>query len=288
LSGPKKASSEDLLGRFREVVSDPLNLLIERVPMAGCVEDGNVFLHNGIRVPFKGDGAYYGLFSQLLIINRGVHEPLEEYVFQEVLRGIREAPVMLELGAYWAHYSMWLQKHRPQATLFMVEPRETAIAVGMNNLRVNECRGQFIKGAIGRNALNVDGLMPSLKIDHLDILHADIQGAELEMLEGAHQTFSEKRVDYVFVSTHGQDKHYATIAALERLRYRVEVASDFDNETTSYDGFVFASGYHVAAIFEEFRPSGRLQIISAPPRELVNALTQVRTSRDAASGTTLP
>jgi hypothetical protein len=31
-----------------------------------------------------------------------VHEPLEEYVFQEVLRTMPEAPMMLELGAYWA------------------------------------------------------------------------------------------------------------------------------------------------------------------------------------------
>src|SRR5579862_10039493 len=83
---PPKAETADFIGRFREVISDPLNLLIERVPMAGVVEGDEVCLHNGIRVPVAGSGAYYGGFSDLLVLNRGVHEPLEEYVFQEVLR----------------------------------------------------------------------------------------------------------------------------------------------------------------------------------------------------------
>lgn len=57
---PPKAQPNDFLGRFREVISDPLNLLIERVPMAGIVEANEVHLHNGLRVPVSGEGAYYG------------------------------------------------------------------------------------------------------------------------------------------------------------------------------------------------------------------------------------
>ena len=53
---PPKA--HDYAGRFREVISDPLNLLIERVPDAGFVEDGLVTLHNGVRAPIEGKGAY--------------------------------------------------------------------------------------------------------------------------------------------------------------------------------------------------------------------------------------
>ena len=53
---PPKAASADFPGRFREVVSDPLNLLIERVPLAGVVEANHVYLHNGNRVPLTGSG----------------------------------------------------------------------------------------------------------------------------------------------------------------------------------------------------------------------------------------
>jgi hypothetical protein len=97
---PSKASADDFLGRFREIVSDPINLLIERVPMAGVVQGNVVILHNGNQVPLSGDGSYYGDFSHILVINRGVHEPLEEYVFQEMLKQLDDRPLMLELGAY--------------------------------------------------------------------------------------------------------------------------------------------------------------------------------------------
>src|ERR1700730_2376838 len=145
---PPKANDGDLLGRFREVISDPLNLLIERVPNAGFVEDNLVHLHNGNRVPVVGTGAYYGPFSQLLVINRGVHEPLEEYVFQEVLKKLPPSPQMIELGAYWAHYSMWLMKERSQASTIMVEPGANNLMAGRTNFSRNGFTGEFIQAAV--------------------------------------------------------------------------------------------------------------------------------------------
>ena len=55
-----KAADADFVGRFREVISDPLNLLIERVSEAGILEGNEVCLHNGNRVPAAGAGAYTG------------------------------------------------------------------------------------------------------------------------------------------------------------------------------------------------------------------------------------
>jgi len=49
-----------------------------------------VILHNGIRVPVGGELACYGEFSDILVINRGVHEPLEEYCFQELLVAFKQ------------------------------------------------------------------------------------------------------------------------------------------------------------------------------------------------------
>ena len=104
-----KARWNDFPGRFREILSDPLNLLIRRVPHAGLVDGNLVYLHNGLHVPWAGPNAYYGRFSLIFVLNRGVHEPLEEFVFQEVIDRLPSAPRMLELGAYWGHYSMWLK-----------------------------------------------------------------------------------------------------------------------------------------------------------------------------------
>ena len=49
-----KARPEDHLGRHREIVSDPLNLFIRRVPDAGFVQNRLVTLHNGHRVAWRG------------------------------------------------------------------------------------------------------------------------------------------------------------------------------------------------------------------------------------------
>jgi tRNA A58 N-methylase Trm61 len=278
---PLKAQPNDFLGRFREVISDPLNLLIERVPMAGFVNGNQVYLHNGNRVPVAGEGAYYGPFSQLLVINRGVHEPLEEYVFQQVLKLLGEAPVMLELGAYWGHYSMWLKKVRPQSTVILVEPDPANLAAGISNLKTNGFTGEFIQSVVGRGHLQVDSFRVDRQLERLNILHVDIQGYEVEMLEGCRRSLVERSVDYVFISTHSQSIHEHIVADMSKLGYRIEVSSDFDNDTTSYDGLVFASGPNVAPIFEAFKPIGRTRIIESSPHDLLKALSGVTVSLDA-------
>lgn len=275
---PKKASPEDFFGRYREVISDPLNLLIERVPEAGVVEGDEVCLHNGHRVRWQGSGAYYGAFSQLLIFNRGVHEPLEEYVFQEVLRTLPEAPRMIELGAYWAHYSMWLKKVRPAATTIMVEADPDNLEVGRENFARNGYAGEFIKAMVASCHWELDRFFRARRFEHLDVLHVDIQGYELHLLKGARSTLLKKLVDYVFISTHSQDLHQSVVSDLRGFGYRVEVSSDYDHETTSFDGFVFASSPNAPQIFSNFTFVGRTQIAVSSAAQLVDVVLGTRKS----------
>lgn len=270
-----KADATDYLGRFREIVSDPLNLLIRRHPLAGTVEDGFVHLHNGNMVTLTGQHSYYGDFSNILVINRGVHEPLEEYVFQELLHTLPPAPSMLELGAYWGHYSMWLQKKRPNASVYLVEPDEGNILAGQYNFQQNQIEGEFIQAFVGQGQFEVDAFMRTRKLSHLDILHSDIQGFEIEMLDGSTSTLDNKLVDYIFVSTHSQELHETVIGKLTLHGYRVEVTSDFDAETTSYDGLIFASSPSVGALFEGFKPFGREQLFDIQPDQIVQGLTTI-------------
>jgi Methyltransferase FkbM domain len=275
---PPKAQPNDLLGRFREVISDPLNVLIERVPLAGLVRDNEVYLLNGNRVPISGTGAYYGDFSQLLVVNRGVHEPLEEFVFQELLRYLPPAPQMIELGAYWAHYSMWLKKLRPQARTIMVEPDPIALAAGRNNFARNGFVGEFIQAAVSHSAWQVDEFLNSREMDHIDVLHVDIQGFEVEMLSGARDALENARIDYLFISTHSQQIHLEIIASFKRYGYRIEVTSDFDHETTSYDGLVFASSRRAKPLFNGFATIGRAAHATSSPDDVLSSLESVRRS----------
>jgi hypothetical protein len=270
-----KAEADDFVGRFREIISDPLNLLIRRVPTAGVVTDGQVCLHNGIKVPIDGPGSYYGGFSQILSLNRGVHEPLEEFVFQKVMETAPAAPAMLELGAYWGHYSMWLKKVRTESTVFLVEPEIENLEAGRSNFARNGFKGEFIQAFVGRDHFRVDEFLRDRQIDHLDILHSDIQGYEMEMLECCTDLMAGRKITRTFISTHSQDLHLSTIAFLKRFGYRIEASADFENETTSYDGFVFASSPEVPPVLREFVPLSRVEIAKSTPQALIDYIVKV-------------
>jgi hypothetical protein len=275
---PLKAADTDFVGRFREVISDPLNLLIERVPQAGVLEGNDVYLHNGNLVPAAGPGAYYGQFSTLLVLNRGVHEPLEEYVFQELVKRLPPSPRMIELGAYWAHYSMWLKRIRPQASVIMVEPDSENLAAGQANFARNGFEGEFIHAIVGTGRWELDEFLASRGISHLDVLHADIQGAEGQLLDGGRHTLGNSQIDYVCVSTHSQALHHRVAEELTEFGYRVEVSSDFDNETTSFDGFIFAAGHSMRPVFSNFCHFGRTTIAASNPYDTLRAVINMRDS----------
>jgi len=280
-AGESTAKAYDLRGRFREIVSDPINLLIERHPLAGCTRNGFVVLHNGNIVPVDGPYAYYEGFSDILIINRGVHEPIEEYVFQEVIKRLSERPTMIELGAYWAHYSMWLKKERPEANVYLVEPDPHNLAVGRHNVRVNGQQAEFIQAAVGRGQFEVDGFVSERKIAKVDILHMDIQASEMEALVDSTTCLAAKMIDYVFVSTHSEHLHQSVCAALAAHGYRIEVSENVELETTSADGLVVGSSPTVAPLFRGLKPLGRLAITQANADDLIKSIEQFRRARAA-------
>lgn len=270
-----KANDSDLPGRWREIISDPLNLMIEKHPLAGFVRNNMVFLHNGNRVPVEGPGSYYGGFSQILIFNRGVHEPLEEYAFQELIKVLPESPSMLELGAYWGHYSMWLKKRRPAAAVILVEPELQHIHAGIANFRINNIKGEFIQDFVGKGHFAVDAYLQAKGIAKLDILHADIQGFEIEMLDDCTQSLQQQRIDYIFISTHSQQLHNEALRRLQLFNYRIEISSDFDHQTTSLDGFIFASSTIKEQVFSNFKSLGRIDIAESSPTDLVLELARL-------------
>lgn len=264
-----KADPADFPSRWREIISDPLNLLIEKNPLAGFVRDKQVYLHNGNRVPIDGQGAYYGAFSYVLVYNRGVHEPLEEYVFQELLKLLPESPTMLELGAYWGHYSMWLKNRRPAASVHLIEPELQNLQAGMANFKLNNFTGVFVQAFVGKGHFSVDDYLQANGIEKLDILHADIQGFEVEMLDDCARALQQQSIDYIFISTHSNPLHEEVLQRLKLFNYRIEISSDFDHQTTSYDGFIFASSPHKEKVFNNFKPLGRVDIAESSPADLV-------------------
>ena len=153
--------------RFIDIVSDPNNIFIKRCEKAGTIENGCVILHNGIKVLKDG---YYGTFSKILELNKGCHEPAEERMFELILQDISENGTMIELGSYWAFYTIWFNKSIKGAKNYCIEPEFENLNLGKQNCLLNNVSNvDFTQGFVGKNKINLSEFILDKKIDFIDI-----------------------------------------------------------------------------------------------------------------------
>ena len=153
---------------------------------------------------------------------------------------------MLELGAYWGFYSMWFTQKVPSARCILVEPDARNIEMGRENFLLNRLQAEFLPGYAASApagdpvpAYGVSELMERFGIRRLNILHADIQGAELDMLRSAHDAFEREAIDYVFVSTHSDPLHSQCLELLSAQGFAL-IAEANTSESFSEDGVIVA------------------------------------------------
>jgi len=216
--------------RFNLIMSDPLNAMIPRVAGAGDCTDGIITMHNGLKVY---DQSYYQSFSDILKLNGGVHEPSEEYVFGKIIDRYRgKSPVMVELGSYWAFYSMWMKLVAPDAQTICIDVDPECLQIGMKHYDLNGFGGLFKQCRIGSSGIPVSG--------RIDLLHCDIQGDEVEMLRSEAGRFNRSMIDYVFLSTHTLTKHNQCTDLLIQYDYHI-IAEVDPAHTFCEDGIIVAS-----------------------------------------------
>lgn len=234
--------------RITKVCQAPINKSIEHCANAGAIVDNYQLMHNGLKVYM---GSYYGYGESfdathiMLEMNKGVHEPEEEYYFGNILREMRPGAVMIELGAYWSYYSMWFNKTVSNAINYMIEPEARSLYSGRKNFKLNGLRGLFYQYFISSHdslatrpvTLSIDSFVKLKKIEHIDILHCDIQGFEFDMLLGAKNILANKTVEYIFISTHSNELHFKCLEYLKNYDYIVLVEIDLDR-ISSFDGLI--------------------------------------------------
>lgn len=175
-------------------------------------------MHNGIKVLKDG---YHGRgITEIIKLCKGHHEPQEEKVFFNVLKKIKKGGLMIEFGAHWSYYSLWFNKKIDNATNIMIEPDSKNIDVGKFNFTINDAQGEFINAFVSdveittkferesdnkileMPSITLDGLLERKKINYVDLLHVDVQGWELKMLQGAINSVKKNKIRFIFISTH--------------------------------------------------------------------------------------
>ena len=230
--------------RIEKVCSSPENNFIKRVPDAGKISNGWITMHNGIQVSALG---YYGKgILNMLVRNLGVHEPEEERVFQEVLKHVQPGSTMIEAGSYWAFYSLWFSKEVKDGKCHMIESSYANILSGRKNFKKASKQGNFFHAFVDnytdlskrrKATITIDQYCRDNSIQSLAILHADIQGAELNMLQGTMVMLKKGCVDFIFISTHSNQLHASCKQFMSEFDY--EIIADIDLDTTcSHDGLL--------------------------------------------------
>ncbi len=231
--------------RIQHVLESKDNEFIPRVSNAGEIKAGKQLMHNGLRIHL---GSYYGPeYAKMLLVSKGIHEPQEERVFMEVLKAMPENAIMIEMGAFWSFYSMWFQKEVKHAVNYMIEPDAFNLGQGKRNFRLNKMKGTFIQAFAGQksatlengNTICIDDMVQQNSISFVHMLHSDIQGFEYEMLLGAGTTFLEKKIGYVFISTHSNELHYKCLDFLKQRNFIILASADID-QSFSEDGLIAA------------------------------------------------
>ena len=150
--------------RIALAIESPDNQFIQRVQNAGVIIKGKQIMHNGLMINL---GSYYGSeIAKLLLENRGVHEPQEERVFQEIIPTIAPGSKMLELGSFWAFYSLWFKSKIPHSTCYMIEPDKFNIESGKANFKLNGYQGNFFNYFISdKSSLKNHKQTPTICVD---------------------------------------------------------------------------------------------------------------------------
>jgi FkbM family methyltransferase len=223
-------------------------------------------MHNGVLV--EADGYCGTWMTEVIRRLDGHHEPQEEAAFHAVVQRLTaepHAPVMIELGAYWAYYSLWLLHERPDARVVCVEPDATHQAVGEHNLALNNRQARWISAAAGPRhgatvrlrrdsdgrmqttpVVSLAGVMEAEGLDRVDLVLCDVQGAEVALLRSWVPLLREQRVRFLVVSTHHWSisgdplTHEDCLAAVESAGAHVLVEHTVQ-ESCSGDGLIVAS-----------------------------------------------
>ena len=225
---------------------------------------GKIIIENGekIQYMFNGIKIYYDCYhspwmNTIISKLKGHHEPQEELCFYHILNILENNANMLELGCAWAYYSMFFKNKCKDGINICIEPNINKLNKGINNIKLNKLdlnKFVFMNGFIGKDykakdifidwdktqmsipQYNIEKIINNNNKIFIDVLHSDIQGAELDMLIGSTNVLNN--IGFFVISTH-DDKHSLCLQYLQAHNFLILVQHTI-SESVSADGLIVA------------------------------------------------
>jgi len=264
-----EAVAVDALERAVMTISCRDSDRIPKVADAGQIRDEGGLrvqvMHNGLKVLA---GGYYGAWmSQVIRGLRGHHEPQEELVYSHLLQYVRHDSLMVELGSFWAYYTLWYLREIPGSRALCVEPDPMYIEVGKRNAMLNAVgqRIRFVEAWVGGDdcenhvapcestgearalpCVNMGGVLRIAEASPIELLHIDTQGVELAFIRSMESSVREGRVRFLIASTHHSSisgspaTHDDCLRELERMG-AIILTEHSVQESFSGDGLIACS-----------------------------------------------
>ena len=140
------------------------------------------------------------------------------YIFEQVCLNLKNKKqseyTMIELGSNQAYYSCLFRAiidgvgNNKLCKNILLEPTEEYMHRGINHFNINGFSGIFERGGIGHYwcwhdrwhdknipSYSIDELMAKHNINQLDILHSDIDGNEIRLLETSTNAFKKRNIN---------------------------------------------------------------------------------------------
>lgn len=221
-------------------------------------------MHNGLKVV---PGGYYGAWmSKLIKILKGHHEPQEEKVFNEIVKRASSSGLMIELGCFWAYYSLWFLKENQDRIAIGLEPDPTHLDIAIQNTKLNKLSDQIriINGlaastssdaislrtesgiAVTLRGYTIKDLLYTSHKSKIEILHCDAQGAEHFIIDQVIELGIDHRLRFCVISTHAYEitgdplTHQKCLEKLQAAGAHIIAEHDV-HESFSGDGLIAAS-----------------------------------------------
>jgi FkbM family methyltransferase len=204
---------------------------------------------------------------------RNVHEAEEEDIFLEILRSLPPDGCFLNIGSAIGYYPLLAKRIVPGLVVHAVEPLELHRQRFLENIALNglvqrdfTIHEEAISSSAGRASFREHGYGSGIQKDsgaarteprrvlevrtttldrlverigrHVNLCQMDVQGHELEVLEGARQTLESGGITTFLIGTHSPRLHRRCMALLTDHRY--EILHDLYDTQEQPDGILAA------------------------------------------------